>query len=187
MDLPSLLFKGNDTITIFSDEGVSQVSGFGGNDRITSAAGSDALFGGTGNDTLIGGEGNDWLYGEKGKDILTGGAGSDYFGFDRFTKIASSNSDTITDFQPGIDMLVFDVTTGSVFEDVGGDSIFVAVNGVNRAKNGENFIYDTKNGNLFFDADGAGIGTKPVLVATLTGVPSISEDDIYFGVYGALP
>ena len=57
-----------------------------------------------GNDTLNGGAGNDILFGGAGNDILTGGAGADQFVF-----LANSNSgkDVITDFEAGIDKVVF--------------------------------------------------------------------------------
>ncbi|WP_416191171.1 Ig-like domain-containing protein [Neisseria sp. CCUG12390] len=57
-----------------------------------------------GNDTLIGGSGDDILFGGAGNDTLTGGDGADQFVF-----LANSNSghDVITDFEAGVDKVVF--------------------------------------------------------------------------------
>ena len=60
--------------------------------------GNDSLYGGKGDDTLLGGLGDDFLSGENGNDFLTGGAGSD-----RFLLSQGSGSDTILDFELGID------------------------------------------------------------------------------------
>lgn len=57
-----------------------------------------------GDDTLNGGKGDDVLFGGAGNDTLTGGEGADQFVF-----LANSNNgnDVITDFQAGVDKVVF--------------------------------------------------------------------------------
>ena len=57
-----------------------------------------------GDDTLNGGRGDDVLFGGAGNDTLTGGEGADQFVF-----LANSNNgnDVITDFQAGVDKVVF--------------------------------------------------------------------------------
>ena len=47
---------------------------------------------------LDGGDGNDVLHGGQGNDVLMGGAGSDRFDFSGI-----NGTDTITDFQHGLD------------------------------------------------------------------------------------
>jgi Ca2+-binding RTX toxin-like protein len=59
------------------------------------------LIGGEDSDFLNGGEGDDWLFGGLGGDTLFGGIGSDRFGL-----IAGSDTDTIINFEVGIDKLV---------------------------------------------------------------------------------
>ena len=89
---------GNDRIT--GGDGNDRINGNGGNDTILGGGGADFLFGGKGDDVLNGGDGADVLSGDLGNDTLTGGAGSDIF------LIASGRgTDTITDFQDGIDRL----------------------------------------------------------------------------------
>jgi Ca2+-binding RTX toxin-like protein len=51
---------------------------------------------------LDGGEGNDVLHGGQGSDLLTGGAGADRFEFSGF-----NGTDTIADFQQGLDKIDF--------------------------------------------------------------------------------
>lgn len=83
------------------------VRGSTGADRVNAATliGGHAVdvVGGAGNDTLIGGAGNDRLHGGLGADTLTGGAGSDQFRWNA----ASEGGDVVTDFQQGLDHLVF--------------------------------------------------------------------------------
>jgi Ca2+-binding RTX toxin-like protein len=55
------------------------------------------------NNIIVAGDGHDNLYGGLGNDILTGGAGEDAFVFN--TKLSSTNVDTITDFESGVDWL----------------------------------------------------------------------------------
>ncbi|MBD2680828.1 MULTISPECIES: DUF4347 domain-containing protein [Nostoc] len=65
--------------------------GQNGSDRLIGNAGIDRLYGGADNDTLIGGAGNDALYGQAGADI--------------FVLASGNGTDTIYDFQDGIDKL----------------------------------------------------------------------------------
>jgi predicted extracellular nuclease len=58
--------------------------------------------GSAGRDTLVGTDGDDIISGGVGADTLTGGAGRDQFVFDSVL----DGVDTITDFQPGTDLIV---------------------------------------------------------------------------------
>jgi len=68
--------------------------------RHDGSAGRDQIVGGLGNDTLSGGPGDDVLWDGGGADRLTGGAGADLF-------VLSNDgaTDTITDFERGLDRL----------------------------------------------------------------------------------
>ncbi|MEX1661450.1 calcium-binding protein [Thioclava sp. 15-R06ZXC-3] len=110
---------GRDTIwggegqdTIWANSGSDLAHGEGGDDLISGGfggdflygdAGNDTLFGGFNNDVLFGGTGADWLEGGRGFDLLTGGADADIFAFDSL-----SGRNEITDFEPGVDHLLFD-------------------------------------------------------------------------------
>jgi Ca2+-binding RTX toxin-like protein len=86
--------NGNDGIN--GCNGADNISGGNGNDRIAGSQGNDILNGDAGNDVIQGGPGNDQLFGGNGNDILTGGPGKDHFN-------CGAGTDTITDFQPGVD------------------------------------------------------------------------------------
>ncbi|NEP19626.1 MAG: calcium-binding protein [Leptolyngbya sp. SIO4C1] len=76
-----------------------------GNDRIGGKAGDDILSGDAGDDFIWGDDGNDILMGVTGDDILvgdnfSGGSGSDLFVFGN-----GDGTDTILDFEVGIDLI----------------------------------------------------------------------------------
>ena len=124
----NLLFgdEGSDTIcggegqdTVYGDIGSPlPIGSTGGKDQICGGLGNDLLFGNegqdtvngeTGNDTLYGGKdedsllgsaGDDWLFGDQGNDTLVGGTGND-----RFMLGEGLGSETILDFQNGLDSI----------------------------------------------------------------------------------
>lgn len=75
-----------------------------GNDVLSGRSGDDRLIGGEGDDRMNGGAGNDALDGGPGNDRLIGGAGADRFVFAGFS---TAEVDTISDFDPGADLLQF--------------------------------------------------------------------------------
>ncbi|MBO9999345.1 MAG: metallophosphoesterase [Cyanobacteria bacterium SID2] len=83
---------------LYADAGNDRIYGNGGDDRLEGQEGNDNLYGGQGNDTLLGDVGDDDLSGEMGDDLLTGGAGAD-----RFILQTMDGTDTITDFEDGVD------------------------------------------------------------------------------------
>lgn len=82
--------------------GSDTINGADGDDVLLGFNGNDTLNGGDGDDILKGGSGNDTLRGGDGTDTLTGDAGADDFVFFRGDDIM-----IITDFEPGVDDLVF--------------------------------------------------------------------------------
>ncbi len=140
------LFGGKDNDVVKGDAGADIVSGNFGSDNLSGGAENDALYGnqdddtldgGTGNDSLnggqqndilTGGDGDDWLAGDLGNDSLTGGAGSD-----KFVLTPTGGSDTVTDFEDGVDSLV--LAGGLTFEQLsiaaveGGTAISLASTG----------------------------------------------------------
>ncbi len=85
------------------------LNGGNGIDTIQGAAGNDTLRGGNGNDILFGNAGDDVLFGDNGDDRLRGGLGNDTLtgnlGNDTFILATGEGTDTITDFQNGVDKI----------------------------------------------------------------------------------
>jgi len=102
--------NGNDTIT--GQNSVDLLRGNKGNDYLSGIGGEDLLFGKLGDDSLDGGSSADTLEGGKGDDQLTGGIGQDTFVFR-----ATSEHDTISDFDTNGEILQFK-GTGFDYSDV---------------------------------------------------------------------
>ena len=125
--------------------------------QTTSFAGSGSI-NLTGNalaQTIIGNAGANALRGAAGNDTLTGGAGADDFIFN--TALGATNIDGITDFVAGLDdMLLRD----TMFAGIGVGAL--AANEFHAGASGQaqtvntRIIYETDNGNLWYDADGTG-------------------------------
>jgi Ca2+-binding RTX toxin-like protein len=174
---------GNDYID--GGNGDDSISGDDGNDQLYGQAGNDNVFGGNGDDQISGGDGNDFLSGESGNDIIAGGNGNDFLsggdGADTFSfGSASEGADEINDFLAGTDHIAISASGfgGGLSE---GGSILL-VSGADPAASGTSgqFLYDTDDGNLYWDADGGGTGAA-VLIATLDGAPPITTSDFIVG------
>ena len=76
-----------------------------GNDRIGGKAGNDILSGDAGDDMIWGDDGDDILMGVTGNDILVGDNGSGGSGSDLFVFGNGDGTDTILDFEIGIDRI----------------------------------------------------------------------------------
>jgi Ca2+-binding RTX toxin-like protein len=124
-------------------------------------------------DRLIGGAGDDTLEGREFNDILTGGIGSDAFLF--ALAPSGSDTDTITDFQVGIDRMVL---RGSSFGQLplGALNTSMFEVGSTATTASTRFIYDPSDGSLYFDADGSGAGAA-LKFAILSNLPSLTATD----------
>lgn len=121
-----VIIDGSFDLNDFFHYGIRSFKGHDGNDNIVGDAAANALFGDKGNDTINGGagddqidgeDGNDYLIGNAGNDVLTGGAGADYFHF-----LQDAAVDTVTDFEDGVDKLVFQNVTSLQLFDFQGDA-----------------------------------------------------------------
>ncbi|MDA0267596.1 MAG: endonuclease/exonuclease/phosphatase family protein, partial [Cyanobacteria bacterium] len=81
------------------------IFGGAGNDRIGGKAGNDLLYGDAGNDQIWGDDGDDLLWGGLGDDILTGDDFSGGQGSDTFVLALGEGTDTVVDFEVGIDVI----------------------------------------------------------------------------------
>jgi Ca2+-binding RTX toxin-like protein len=138
---------------------------------------NDHLSGGSHADILNGFGGNDVLDGHGGDDRLTGGGGSDTFVFD--TKLGTGNVDTITDFSHGQDHIDLQNSIFTALHATGTlHSTFFHENTTGHAANtSQHIIYDSKNGDLFYDQDGSGTAHAAVHFATLHAGLTLSGAD----------
>jgi Ca2+-binding RTX toxin-like protein len=102
------------------------IRGGAGDDLVDGTEGDDKLLGNWGNDILVGGEGNDLLAGGFGNDLLVGGAGSD-----RFLLVSNLETDTIADFESGVDALALfgSLTFGQLDITQSNDDTLISVTG----------------------------------------------------------
>lgn len=137
-----------------------------GSDTLRGGRGNDSLFGGAGADRLEGGEGNDWLEGGLGADVLHGGAGADSFVFNTLPGI--DNIDMIADFDVLLDEIVLDDAIFTALHRTADGNIAASdfVVGSRALTADHNLIYNASNGNLLYDADGAG-GANAVQIGRL--------------------
>jgi VCBS repeat-containing protein len=161
---------GNDSLS--GQAGVDILFGDKGDDDLSGGDDFDSLDGGDGDDSLGGGNGDDFLAGGLGSDVLTGGLGSDVFDF----QSSGDGPDEITDFLSGADKIYVSAGGfgGGLFS--GGEVSLVSGSDPTAEGTSGQFLYDTDDGSLFWDADGVGSGDA-VLVATLTNVPSLQASD----------
>ncbi len=147
-------------------------------ERVLGGDGDDSLVGGAGGQNLSGRGGSDTLEGREGNDTLWSGGGEDWF---VFRETGSANADSVRDFGSGVDSIALD---GSVMSALGADGAFSAGDARFKANStgtatdaSDRVVYNTSNGQLWYDADGSGGGAR-VLVATLAGAPGLAATDI---------
>lgn len=164
-----LVGGGKDNDVLSGDGGNDTLRGGLGDDALAGGAGNDIFFGGKGNDSLDGGTGDDRLYGLRGNDVLTGGDGADAFVFNAPLD-AAENVDTITDFQPGEDVLslywaIFDPAAAHYHTFTGPN---------------EHLLYDSGTGVVSYDADGAG-GGAAIAFANIGAGQSLGATTFWIG------
>ncbi|HEY9691398.1 MAG TPA: calcium-binding protein [Oculatellaceae cyanobacterium] len=159
-------------------QGTSNVDGTTGdlNNTLTGNNGNNILSSGKGADTITGGLGDDTLIGGLGNDTLSGNAGADSFRFDAPTE----GVDLILDFVSGTDqiaVLASGFGGGLTAPDLSADQ-FRSGAGVSSSTTAtDRFLYNTSNGDLFFDADGTGAASA-LQIATLFRAPTLTASDI---------
>jgi Ca2+-binding RTX toxin-like protein len=144
-----------------------------GDDVIFARGAGDIILAGSGNDTVFGQSNDDEIHGGAGNDTLFGGGGNDVFVFDSALD-ATTNVDTIKDFNANtVDEIHLE---NSIFTALSTTGVLNAANfnasaGGNAADGNDFVLYDTGNGNLYYDADGNGSGNKVLFAQIdLTGL-----------------
>jgi Ca2+-binding RTX toxin-like protein len=170
------LFGGGNTDSIDGGAGNDIIAGNQGNDTLLGGIGNDSILGGSGNDTINGGDGDDTIFGGAFGDTLTGGTGADRFAY---SNANNEGGDTIIDFTTAQLDFIQISASGPGFAGSGlvpgllpGVQFFSsATAGPGSGDANTRFIYNTTNGNLWFDRDGTG-ATASVQLATLTNLPA---------------
>jgi len=167
---------GNDAIDrIDAGAGRDTIAGNGGRDSLAGGDGRDLLRGNGGDDLLAGGLGNDTLAGGLGADTLAGGQDADAF---RFLD-ATQSGDVILDFAPGVDRIELSAAGFglTLAEDLAATGRFVA-NAAGQATGAiGQFVFDTDDFTLLWDADGGGAGAA-VLIARFDDPVTLSAADL---------
>jgi hypothetical protein len=129
-------------------------------------------------DVIIGSSEGEVIAGLENKDVLKGGDGADGFLFST-NEFGNKKADLIRDFDPDEgDSIVVKQDTFNIY----GKIKIKSVNGKSKAKQAakskNDFIYDNKNGLLYFNEDGKEKGWGDGgLLAKLQGKPDLSADD----------
>jgi serralysin len=163
---------------IIGTAGYNDLSGNDGNDTIQGGGGDDQIGGDLGNDLVVGGLGNDNIDGGADNDTMTGNDGRDNFNFG--WGLDEVGIDTVTDFKSGTDKLWIGSWWGGDFvaETLAANQ-FRSGSGVTAANSAtQRLIYNTSNGDLYFDADGVD-GVDAVKFATLTNLTALTFTDIF--------
>jgi Ca2+-binding RTX toxin-like protein len=126
------------------------------------------------NNFIFGNSGSNLIIGDVGQDVLSGGGGADTFVYTNPTE----GSDSISDFASGVDHISISAAGFGGGLVSGGATPFAS--GSTPSSVGASFLYDTDDGRLFWDSDGAG-GAAAILIATLSGAPMLTASDIVIG------
>jgi Ca2+-binding RTX toxin-like protein len=157
------------------------IKGLAGNDTLRGGLGNDSIHGGDGEDRLVGAAGTDRLFGGAGNDTLTGGAAGDTFVFGgQNLDFNQLGRDRISDFTAAEDGILLSLATFSSLTGTGqlGSQWATVSNGREVAASEALIVYNSSNGNLFYNQNGsvAGMGSGGIF-ATLAGKPALLATD----------
>jgi Ca2+-binding RTX toxin-like protein len=156
---------------------IEHLTGSSFDDTLQGSDGRNILIGGAGDDAIRGNGGNDTLAGGLGQDTLQGGAGLDAFLFDT-VPAEPANVDGILDFNAADDAIWLDNAAYTALTALGGLAASAFKDTADGAKDAnDRIIYNSANGNLYYDADGSGGAFGNIKIASLTGTPGLTAAD----------
>jgi Ca2+-binding RTX toxin-like protein len=143
-------------------DGILDLRGGAGDDRLTGGKGADVISGGGGNDRLTGGKGSDVLVGGSGADVLSGGGGADVFAFHDADSPAAA-PDRIAKLQGAdtVDLSQIDADTGA-----GGDQAFSLVGAFTGSAGQLVLHYDAGTNRTHIEMDVTGDGAADYDIVT---------------------
>jgi Ca2+-binding RTX toxin-like protein len=137
-------------------------------DNVLTGNGADnRMRGGSGNDTIDGGAGNDRLEGGNGNDLFL------------FTSFGDDTADSVQDFRAADDTIALDHTVFLAIKDAGKltSAQFLANASGLAERSTDRIVYNTTDGELYWDRDGSGTAYDPQHFATLDYIQTIKADD----------
>ncbi|MGL4490154.1 MAG: beta strand repeat-containing protein [Rhizobiaceae bacterium] len=154
LDVPSL------------NTGAAAGDSYTGIEGVVGGLGNDVIVGNAANNYIFGGGGADYINGLTGSDYLSGGAGADRFAFSSALN-ASTNVDRIADFASGVDD--FNLAK-AIFASIGAtlDATELRL-GIAAADANDYLIYNSTNGQLFYDANGNAAGGQTLFATVAVG------------------
>jgi Ca2+-binding RTX toxin-like protein len=153
------IIGGENADVLIGDDNANRLDGSAGNDSLVGNGGNDTLIGGLGSDTLIGGAGNDVLIGGVGADQLIGDQGNDTFVYATFGESTVAESDTITGFVHGEDLI--DLSAMGSFTFIGSAPFTNTANQLRAVQSGSDVL-------LQIDSTGSGVADWQVIVQSAT-------------------
>ncbi|CAN7458544.1 calcium-binding protein [Rhizobium sp. LjRoot254] len=176
-------------IGIFADLEDGRVTdGFDRTDKVSNIEGVigtnyiDVLTGNAKDNFLRGEDGDDTISGGAGNDELVGGGGSEIFIFDTALN-EESNVDSIQDFDVSDELIQLDVTIFTAFSGGGtpiAEEFLLVGEGDDLAATTaeQRLIYDSVNGDIYYDADGSGVGAMTRFAHVEAGLLLTNENFI---------
>ena len=180
----SIEFKERATSAVVVDFVAGTISGgssgtisFTNIERVVGGNFNDRLSGNGAGQTLTGQAGADTLWGAGGVDTLWGGAGADTF---IFRETGTGNADLVRDWASGSDKLLLDGAVMSALGATGnfaaGDARFKANSTGTATDASDRVIYNTSNGQVWYDADGNGAGARQLIATLQSGATLVATD-----------
>ena len=180
----SIEFKERATSAVVVDFVAGTISGgssgtisFTNIERVVGGNFNDRLSGNGAGQTLTGQAGADTLWGAGGIDTLWGGAGADTF---IFRETGTGNADLVRDWASGSDKLLLDGAVMSALGATGnfaaGDARFKANSTGTATDASDRVIYNTSNGQVWYDADGNGAGARQLIATLQSGATLVASD-----------
>jgi Ca2+-binding RTX toxin-like protein len=174
--------KITDTVHIYTATATDAAgnTGASSNESILGSSSENILTGTSGSDYINGLNGNDTITGGLGSDWLTGGAGKNHFVYNS----TAEGMDHIVDFGSG-DVLDFNhssfgnLATGNASSGTLDPSHFASnATGTATAATAQ-FVYNTTNHTLYYDADGTGTASAAIAMAKLENGAALHNTDIH--------
>jgi Ca2+-binding RTX toxin-like protein len=148
------------------------------NVNAAAAANGLSLQGNYGNNTITGSSYADRLMGNRGNDTITGGGGADIFRFDS-TLSASTNRDTLTDFNPSEDRIELENAIFSALLLTGPLSAAAFSVGAAATNADQRILYNNLTGTLTYDSNGNAAAGSTVFATLPTGLSALMSAALF--------